>query len=343
MLKKIAYIELDTHAELAQNFMKLMSDSQNYEVDYYFSEKIINQLKISQGDNIFKVSVRNLLEVLSKRRYNFVMIGTVHRYFNVFEKVINHAPTYIITHNLNFSNISQPTLIQNIFKKDIAFRFKLLLKEGLLRAPKIYKKAKGLFVLDESFTNHRFKFLPLFFNEFNEKNPNDIFRIVIPGAVSQRRRDYRFILAELNKFSSSMEVIFLGKAEGKELSWLKSFNNPYINLVYFTEKIPQPIFDDWMKKADVLWCPIQKETEFFSQKEIYGLSKMTGNIGDAIKYGKPTLFPNGYQHYHFVIKQNDDIENILKTSKINFDFQKEFSKEKISKKMHKILDGLYCQ
>jgi hypothetical protein len=47
--------------------------------------------------------------------------------------------------------------------------------------------------------------------------------------------------------------------------------------------VPQNVFDDYMQKADILWCPIQQETEFFSQKEIYGVTKMSGNIGDAIK------------------------------------------------------------
>jgi hypothetical protein len=45
-----------------------------------------------------------------------------------------------------------------------------------------------------------------------------------------------------------------------------------------------------MQKADVLWCPIQQKTMFFSQEEIYGKTKMTGNLGDAIKFGKQAVF-----------------------------------------------------
>ena len=36
-MKKIAYIELDTHAEIAGNFLELMKNSQKILVDYYFS------------------------------------------------------------------------------------------------------------------------------------------------------------------------------------------------------------------------------------------------------------------------------------------------------------------
>lgn len=342
-MKKIAYIELNTHAEIAHHFMKLMSESECFEVDYYFSEKIIRQLEVSENHQIIKVSHQNLLSKLSEKNYSFIIIGTAHRYFNLFEKIIDKTPTYIITHNLNFSKISPFNLIKNTLKKDVIFRIKLWLKEGLLKVPNVYKKAKGLLVLDENLSSHQYQFLPIFYKEFDSKNRDDIFRIIIPGAVSQKRRDYRFLLAQLEYFTSKMEIVFLGKAEGEELNWLKSFKNEYLNLIYFTEKIPQSIFNEWMNKADLLWCPIQKETEFFSQKEIYGFTKMTGNIGDAIKYGLSAIFPAEYQHYPFVIVQNNDIETLIKNHNNDFDFDKMYSKESVSKRLHKILDDLYCQ
>ncbi|MEI7489648.1 MAG: hypothetical protein WCJ72_19965, partial [Chryseobacterium sp.] len=51
-MKKIAYIEIDTHAEIAQDFIEIMQDSREFKVDYYFSQRIINQIKESK-DNIF--------------------------------------------------------------------------------------------------------------------------------------------------------------------------------------------------------------------------------------------------------------------------------------------------
>ena len=39
-MKRIAYIELDTHAELANNFYELTKDSDEISTDFYFSEKI---------------------------------------------------------------------------------------------------------------------------------------------------------------------------------------------------------------------------------------------------------------------------------------------------------------
>ena len=83
-MKKIAYIELDTHAEIAGNFLELMKNSQKISVDYYFSEKILNLLGKKEKQNIYQVSKNNLLELLKNKSYDLVIIGTVHRYFEVF-------------------------------------------------------------------------------------------------------------------------------------------------------------------------------------------------------------------------------------------------------------------
>ena len=153
-MKKIAYIELDTHAEIALNFMELMNDSKVFSVDYYFSEKILRFFGFAQNDklpeNIKKATPENLIQQLSTDNYQLIIIGTVHRYFNVFEKIAEKFNTSIICHNLNFVKVSNFDLLSSIFKEDFQFRLKLLLKEGLLRKSNVYKKAKNLLVLDQT-------------------------------------------------------------------------------------------------------------------------------------------------------------------------------------------------
>lgn len=340
-MRNIAYIELDTHSELTSNFKELMMDSEKFRVDFYLSEKILKQLGWNENDNVIKVNPKNLISKLSLKHYDLVIVGTAHRYFSTFKNLVNQFPTYILVHNLNFSKISSYQLIKNIFKKDIIFRLKLLLKEGLLEKSKVYNNAKGFFVLDEEFVNEKSHYFPLFFNEYNGIAKNDIFRIVIPGAVSQKRRDYKMVLSVLSKINFPLDIIFLGKAEGEELDWIKKFNNEFVNLIYFTEKLNQNDFDFWMKSADVLWCPIQKETEFFSQTEHYGLTKITGNIGDAIKFGKVVLATEVFGYHPFVIIQNQDIiPQIEKVKKNHFDFKKYYSKESIKIKLESLFEEL---
>ena len=384
-MKKIAYIELDTHAEIALNFMELIQDSKAFSVDYYFSEKILRFFGFAQNDklpeNIFKAKPENLIQQLSTNNYQLVIIGTVHRYFNVFEKIAEKFNTSIICHNLNFVKASNFDLLSSIFKEDFQYRLKLFLKEGLLRKSKVYQKAKNLLVLDRGFDStqpDKYKFLPIFYTKFLEKPKNETYTIVIPGAVSQKRRDYKKTIKELKKLelnfnegefrracpeisgnetfvenneqrkgsfvgtTQKIQVIFLGKAQGKELEILQNFeqNKPEnISIKYFTEKVPQDVFDHYMQKADILWCPIQQETEFFSQKEIYGFTKMSGNIGDAIKYGKSAIFPENYpSNYSFIIPEKGSLGDFLFTKK-DVDFS-EFSKEKVLQELEKTIFAL---
>ncbi len=345
---KIAYIELDTHAEIAGNFMELMRGSQTFEVHYYFSNKISKQIDL-QNTKIILSSSETILKQLLAGSYDLVILGTVHRYFNVFQAITEKFNTSVIIHNVNFSKNSPFQLFLNIFKKDLKYRLKLLVKENLLHAPKIYIKANNLLVLDENLRDNNLKYLPVFYNKFSKKTINENFTVVIPGAVSQKRRNYKKVLQklkDLKQYSSEkiIQVVFLGKAQEKELAWLKSFEAlaiKDISILYFTEKVPQNTFDKWMQKADVLWCPIQNETEFFSQKEVYGKSKMSGNIGDAIKYGKTAFFPEDYySSFPFICKSNS-LEDILKAKPGSFsDFQVEFNKEKIAAQLEEKLKGL---
>ena len=374
-MKKIAYIELDTHAEIALNFMELMNDSKVFSVDYYFSEKILKTLGLQETENIKKATPENLIQQLSTDNYQLIIIGTVHRYFNVFEKVAEKFNTSIICHNLNFVKASNFNLLSSIFKEDFKYRLKLLLKEGLLRKSNVYQKAKNLLFLDENLTKEKYSNLPLFYTKLFEKPDNETFTIVIPGAVSQKRRNYDKIIKELKNLelnfdnyefrrnetfvennlqekgssvgtTQNLEIIFLGKAQGNELEILQNFeqNKPEnITIKYFTEKVPQNIFNDYMQKANILWCPIQQETEFFSQKEIYGFTKMSGNIGDAIKFGKLAIFPENYpSKYAFIIPEIDNIEAQLYTQQkhLEYDFQENFSKEKVLKQLEKTIFAL---
>jgi len=327
--------------------MELMQDSKAFSVDYYFSEKILNQLGLEENDHVKKVNSKSLFQQLSTQNYQLVIIGTVHRYFNVFEKITEQFNTSIICHNLNFVKALKLDLFKALFKKDFKYRLKLLLKEGLLIKSKVYQKAKHLFVLEQGFQTDqpdKYKFLPIFFTKFLGKTQNDVFTIVIPGAVSQRRRDYERVLKSIRKINFPFKIILLGKASGKELKMIQDFeqsNSEKISITYFTEKVSQHVFDEFMQKADILWCPIQQETKFFSQKEIYGVTKMSGNIGDAIKYGKLAIFPENYpSKYSFIIPEKEKLEDFIFVKKqVYFS---EFSKEKILQELEKtIFASLY--
>lgn len=347
-MKKIAYIEIDTHAEIASCFMELTKNSQVISVDFYLSSRILDLLDLEETENIFLVTPENICSKIQDKNYDLVIIGTAHRYFNVFQEITDRFKTSIIVHNLNFAKVSKWDLFQNIFKKETKFRLKLLLKENLLQKQKVYDNALIHWVLDENLVaneqieiREKNQFLPLFFSEEYFQKENEILSVVIPGAVSQKRRDYKAIIQKLKniKPQQKLRITFLGKAQGEELSWIKTLveqNIPNLEIIYFEEKVEQSIFDEYMKNADLLWCPIQQETEFFSVREIYGKTKMSGNVGDAIKYKKPAISPESYiGKYPFAISEKAFFENMsLPNIKPFFN---DFKKEKILEKLEKII------
>lgn len=310
-MKRIAYIELDTHAEIAAAFREAVKDAENLHVDYYFSQKILKRLGILPSENIFLADENSVVEQVSNHHYDLVVIGTAHRYFLTFNEISKNNPTAVIVHNRNFSEAEKQQLLKSVFKTDYFFRLKLLLKEGLLKAPNIYKNCKKL-VLDGVMASAGYTFLPLFYTEQRQHHSSEILTIVVPGTVSQSRRNYLHVFEKTGKFKNPVKLVLLGKADGKDLKMVQAFEQSkpcHVDLVYFKDKVPPQQFDGWMAAADALWCPIQKETEFFGIKEIYGETKMTGNLGDAIKYGKIAVFPAGYtSKFSFIVPEEIEIE-----------------------------------
>lgn len=341
-MKKIAYIEIDTHAEIAADFMDLMKDSKEFSVDYYFSERIRNQIN-THGLPFFLSDNSMILDQLKSKKYDLIIIGTVHRYFNTFLNITNKYKTAVIVHNLNFSKTSKLDLIKNVFKEDVIYRLKLWWKEGLFNASKVYRKSKHLLVLDKEFSSQKYQFLPLFYTKEFAQNENERFIVVIPGGVSQKRRDYQHVLEVIQKTgkTKNLEFVFLGKAKGSELEAIERISSQF-NIAYFKERVSQEDFEMWMKKADVLWCPIQQQTEFFSQKEVYGKTKMTGNIGDAIKFGKIAVFPANYtSNLDFIVPEKENIiEQFYELQNCQYDFQKEYSKQTVLENLENLLKKL---
>lgn len=345
-MKKIAYIEIDTHAEIAQAFMNIMTESSGFSVDYYFSKKIRDQVE-EKGETVFLSDSSMIMEQLKAKKYDLVIIGTVHRYFNTFHAVVQKYNAAVIVHNINFSVASKAALMKSIFKGDVIYRLKLWWKEGLFYTSKAYRNAKSLLVLDDELSSDIYKFLPVFYSENYEKSENSSFTVVIPGGVSQKRRDYQHVFKIIQnlKTEEKYEFIFLGKAKDSELKQLEKLSQKLpenVSVHYFSDRVSNTDFEKGMQKADVLWCPIQQKTEFFSREEVYGRTKMTGNLGDAIKYGKIAVFPKDYASVlEFIIPEKENIlEQFKELKNTHFDFQKEYHKKTVLKKLEAVLSGL---
>lgn len=348
-MKRIAFIELDTHAEIAANFFEIMRDSSHFNVDFFFSEKILMTLNIVEKQHVIKSTPENLLTKLARYSYDLVVIGTVHRNFNLYLEIVHRFKTAVICHNLNFCKQSKFQLLSLVFKDDFKYRLKLLFKESLLKSPEVLRKAAALLVLDQSLATEKFQVLPVFYTKFSgRKIEQDFLTVVIPGEVSQKRRNYDEVFETILKLKTPKKIafIFLGKAQENQLLNLQNLQKEVpenIEIKFFSEKIPQNVFEKIMQTADILWCPVQLETTFFSQREIYGKTKMSGNMGDAIKFGKNAIFPRRFKgEKPFIFYQEDDFEKQIFNLKerSTFNFQSHFNLNEVRKNLENKLQSL---
>jgi len=222
-----------------------------------------------------------------------------------------------------------------------------------LAKSEVYKNAKLIWVLDENLektldiehSKRETHFLPVFFGEkpkTTEKSEEKL--IIVPGEVSQKRRDYSKIMEHLKGFKKDIlcRIVFLGKAGEEELAKIQESEKQLpqnIKIEYFRERIPKNIFENYLEKADFLWCPLKMKTSFFGMEEIYGETKMSGNIGDAVRFMKPAVFPAVYlSRCPFIIKENENIEQIFSDSaNISENSFENFTKEKIVLQLEKII------
>lgn len=125
--------------------------------------------------------------------------------------------------------------------------------------------------------------------------------IVIPGTIDRKRRDYSqaielLIIAENEDLP--LDIVLLGapyEEYGNQIienaRRIETFATSF--RVYETI-VDQHEFDRQMKAAHFVFIPsVVESTERNGTKEIYGLTKSSGNIFDVIRHAKPYIIPSG--------------------------------------------------
>ena len=102
-MKKIAYIELDTHAEIVKDFSNYIKNSENIRCDFYLSKKIIDivcdidnmyltspKTIVDDLDNIdYDVVEQSLIRVPYSEKYGMVAVNTLLRILMAYDRTTN--------------------------------------------------------------------------------------------------------------------------------------------------------------------------------------------------------------------------------------------------------------
>lgn len=127
-----------------------------------------------------------------------------------------------------------------------------------------------------------------------------IVRIVVPGSVDGRRRDYEQVfdlLDACNLQGIAISIVLLGGFNGDYgqmvLEKCRSYTQQQANLLYYdTHIVDQPEFDRVMNEAHIVFIPTVIDTILVDGiQETYGQSISSGNLFDIIKHARPFMAP----------------------------------------------------
>lgn len=139
------------------------------------------------------------------------------------------------------------------------------------------------------------------------------FRIVVPGSVDNRRRDYTLVfeLLEICKEQDiPVQVTLLGGFHPEHgagiLKQCVEYGKQNNNLHWFEEQVvDHPRFNQLMQEAHFIFAPCVIRTVISDDvEEVYGESLSSGNIGDIIRFARPAILPAA-------LKTGNDISQVV--------------------------------
>jgi hypothetical protein len=132
----------------------------------------------------------------------------------------------------------------------------------------------------------------------SQQSVGDIVRLVVPGSLDKRRRDYEqvFTLAAIaDKEKLPVRIVLLGGYPDEYGKSILQRAAGYTQIVaYNTHIVDQAEFDEKIDAAHFVFIPSVIDTKICGDiPETYGLSKSSGNMFDVIKHAKPFIVPAG--------------------------------------------------
>ena len=192
-------------------------------------------------------------------------------------------------------------------------------------------------------TDYHKKIFTLPFNFFDKTMKVDIkeknkIHFVIPGQIEEHRREYMVLLDAFeklfNNFNEKIDLCLLGYPVGNYgkqiLKKCGKMKRKGYNIFTFDTFIPEEKYNEIILNSDLIISPIRIKTRGMGEiQEIYGITKASAVVFEAIQYAKPLVVPSKF-----------NIINELKSSTLKYidseDLEKTFTD--IIKNRKKLLD-----
>ncbi|QYS88386.1 hypothetical protein [Flavobacterium davisii] len=149
MKKKIAFIEMETHSALLEQWYLLVAEMPRVNFHFFVSQKVFDKLSAIPRQYL---TIINSVSKTDFSNYDGVVVNTIHRNYDDYKTLFEKKSVLCLIHNLNFSLFFKKISWLNIFKEKEkgAYFLKLYCKEKVASKRKVIVKASKLGVIASS-------------------------------------------------------------------------------------------------------------------------------------------------------------------------------------------------
>lgn len=328
----IAIIELgESHYAYLYSLCRIFSADSRVEKITIFVNKNLNKIMKDTLKNKYnkfnwiikdenKSSIyffRHLNKQFYEHKFNYLFINSLQdNFLEYLYLFLTYKGNKILTiHNIN-----------NFINNSFSFNLKTLLKSLIRKLA--FKKSDIINVYGDNLKKYLIRemspekpitTLPFSVFENNileERNYNNKLKIVIPGAVDSKRRNYKIVYEVTKKLITNgfdFKLVLLGSPTDKDL--IKSFEKLGDNIKTYKSFVPEVEFKKQMLSSDLIWNNINKYYVLDDIVEEYGLTKETGINFSVIRYATPAIVSSDFkimseiESSYFVYKDEEDLYN----------------------------------
>ena len=307
---KIGLVETALHVEVLRNYALVFS-SLNIEVHMVLNSSANNLMdSLPNQPNIYPYYLdkdADLIDTLNQ--CTIIIFTTFNQSIVPFLEI--PVPKYAVIHAFhqhfapwkNYDFYVRPLhSFWNLIRSSISKTPALGTMDGFIAgAPTVFEYLKE----QPYFQKYRFYDFPFYVNESSTSRKilkNDTFKIVIPGSIHPANRDYQMVYSILKKLERSdrqVEVTLAGRPSGRRgkniIKKMQALEIKHISISCFDNYLPAETYQQILRQADILLCPIPPTiiSGFTIEKNSY--SHVSGNINDFVNNGKPVILPVYYQ------------------------------------------------
>jgi len=343
MTRDIGILETQSHEHILYYLIRI-SNSDNSSVTVYTTEEIRNRVLniLADLDEAVRWKIKNkdktakkFLSIVEKDTKNIDILMLQPLYGN-FRTLFNYnrfnpkCKTLFWIFNINTWLYYSPNILSNPQQ---------YLRSFLRHS--ISKRMDGYIVEYPELRNYIIKqgsngkpvnwLVPTIYEKGNQKKDDrSNIKIIVPGNITPDRRDYELVIncfKNIAEQDGNLELIIMGRADSNEglevLHKFKELQKMGYNVNIKNDWIQFHEYHNNIKKADLIINPLKKEFDKFGVKEVYGRSKGSGLVADALRNATPIILPSHFQIngimnggvYYY--DTSDEIANIIQKFKNN--------------------------